>query len=263
MIKYIIFLLIFPCFLQGATSPLTEIIEETIRAKGSTNVPLIISIGGCPGIGKSTLAGILQKELNNKGITSVILSLDHYGLSQELRKQFTNELDPRRMQWNKLHDTLQTIKAGEKRITKPFIDQQTKKMGTETLQLDGIQCVIFEGTYTLSNIFPMDYRSYADRAIYLETSLENIYNWKWEREFKKPTPRTEREFFHHMNAIFADFIFHVYPSRKSADYIIQIDHSHHYSLLNAKAIAEVPSPNFDPIRLEFLSYEPITVIVGY
>lgn len=58
-----------------------------------------------------------------------------------------------------------------------------------------VDCVIFEGSYALSNHLFMDVLQYADHAFYIETPLQNIYGWKWERENKKQKPREENSFF--------------------------------------------------------------------
>jgi uridine kinase len=204
------------------------------------NKPLIVAIGGCPGVGKSTLSQLLQAELSELGIVSVIISLDHYGLSQSERKQFTSELDPRRIQWQKLHNTMTSIGMGEKEIIKPTINQLTKEMGHETLQI--------------AKVPPMNYLQYADIAIYLETALENIYDWKWQRELKKSTPRSQQSFYNHMMEILKDFAFHVYPTRKNADYIVSIDFYHHYSITDGKILKNRSEPDFTLLRLETLTY---------
>ncbi len=235
---------------------ITEEIKKIISQKKQSNdhAAVIVAIGGCPGVGKSAIANILQAELDKQTISSLVIRLDHYGLSQEHRKQFSNELDPRRIQWSKIHETMTNIKQCKEKITKPTIDQITKVMDNEILVLNNISCVLFEGAYTLCNFIPMNYQDYTDLGIYLETSLENIYDWKWERELKKPKPRTEKAFLLHMKAILDDFAFHVYPSRKNADYIIQIDQSHHYSICDNMTIKQKSSPDFTTIRLESILY---------
>lgn len=215
----------------------------------------IITIGGCPGVGKSTFATLLKDKLSGNDISSLIIHQDHYGISQAERRQFSNELDPRRIKWHQIHETLQSIKNRMRFIKKPVINQLTKEQAEETLDFLDIDCVIFEGAYVLANFRPMNFSEYADLAIYLETSLENIYDWKWERDQKKPNPRTEKQFFHHMEAILQDFAFHVYPSRSNADYIIQIDSYHHYSLINNPSDHPRLIPDFTHYRKEVLSYE--------
>ena len=233
-----------------------EQIQDQIKEKQNApeKTPLIIAIGGCPGVGKSTLSRLVQAELSELGIISAIISLDHYGLSQEERKQFASELDSRRIQWNKLHNTLTEICAGENKITKPVINQLTKETSQDTLDLQNVTCILFEGSYTLSDFAPMNFLQYADLAIYLESSLDNIYDWKWQRELKKSSPRSAQAFFNHMMEILKDFAFHVYPTRKNADYIIHIDFFHHYSVTDSEAVKRRPEPDFTLFRLEALTY---------
>ena len=103
-IKIALFLfLLFPCrgwmdgFVKEELQSILEEIQNQVKEKrnGLEKVPLIIAIGGCPGVGKSTLSQLVQAELAELGIISAIINLDHYGLSQEERKQFASELDPR------------------------------------------------------------------------------------------------------------------------------------------------------------------------
>lgn len=242
---------------KGELSLIVEEIQSRAKEHKNTHVhhsPFIVSIGGCPGVGKSTIAQLLQTELSEIGIMSVMISLDHYGLSQAERKQFTSELDPRRIQWHKIHETLASIVKGEKEIIKPTINQLTKERSQETLHLANVDCILFEGAYALGNFSPMDFLQYADMTIYLESPLENMYDWKWQRELKKATPRSSESFFNHMTQIVQDFVFHVYPTRNDADYIVDIDSFHHYSVSSRKTIKIGAEPDFTSLRLKMLTY---------
>lgn len=253
-----------PCTVRAHDSVKEELrpILEEIQCRVNRNAysnepensPLIIAIGGCPGVGKSTVSQLLQFELSEIGISSAILSLDHYGIGQEERKQFTCEMDPRRIQWHELHNTLISIREGENEIPKPTVNQLTKEIGLEILHLANTDCVLFEGTYALGDFPPMDFLQYADLAVYLESSAENIYDRKWQRELKKSSPRSPEAFFNHMMEILRDFAFHVYPTRKNADYIVHIDFFHRYSILDSRAGKNRPEPDFTSLRLETLTY---------
>jgi len=255
IILFVLFVFFANPFSGWAQDPFKEEFEfllEEIQDRIEKKTPLIVAIGGCPGVGKSTLAKLLQAELSSLSIASTIISIDHYGLSQEERKQFSSELDPRRIQWNKLHSTLSSICEGEKEIIKPTINQLTKEMGQETLHLANVDCILFEGSYVLGDFSPMNFLQYTDLTIYLESSLENIYDWKWQRELKKASPRSSESFFHHMMEILRDFAFHVYPTRKNAEFIIRIDRFHRY--LVAEVIKSNLEPDFTSLRLEMLNY---------
>lgn len=242
--------------LQGEMQPLVEAISQVIKHKDQKQKDKtlsIIAIGGCPGVGKSTFAKTLQSELKQLGFTSVIIGLDHYGLSQKERKQFKSELDPRRIAWDKLHDTLRSIQKGDTEIVKPVINQLTKEMGEERLDLRHVDCVLFEGAYSLADFPPMDFLQYIDFGIYLETALENIYDWKWQRELKKASPRSAEAFFHHMEEIVRDFAFHVYPTKKNADCVLEIDCEHHYKALVGITFMKRAEPDFTALRLDTFS----------
>lgn len=246
---------LFATALQPDAESLKPIVDQIQRVATEGNVhsqaaraPRIVAIGGCPGVGKSTLAHSLQQELSRLGIASLVIGLDHYGISQEARRAFVNELDPRRIQWSLLHETLTDIKSGKVLVTKPVIDQLTKEMGEETLDLRAVDIVLFEGAYSLGDFSPMDFMPYIDFAIYLETPLENIYNWKWEREFKKTVQRSPAAFFQHMMSIVEDFALHVYPTRKNADYIIDIDDSHNYTPRKNATDRSPLEPDFTLLR---------------
>ncbi len=256
---FVLNLFVVPCkgWTEEELKPIIEVIQgivEKSKTSDLSTAPPIIAIGGCAGVGKSTITQLLQFELSELGISSVAICQDHYCLSQKEIMQLPSEMDPRRTQWNKLLDTLTSIRNGETEISKPIINQLTKEIGQETLQLANVDCVIFEGSSALADWPPMNLLQYADLKIYLETSLENIYDWKWQRELKKPVPRSSQAFYQHMIEIVKDFAFHVYPTRKNSDYIIQVDSFHHYSTSKAEGVKVRPEPDFTPFRLELLTY---------
>lgn len=73
----------------------------------------------------------------------------------------------------------------------------------------------------------------------------------WAHPSVKDQPQT---FFQHMADITKDFAFHVYPTRKNADLIIQIDFNHHYSILHNEDKKVRLEPDFTAFRLETITY---------
>lgn len=79
-----------------------EIIENIDCVLKKSEKTPIIAIGGCPGVGKSTFANELLQELSERNVHSVILNFDHFGKTQEEKKELRNELDIMRIRWNDL-----------------------------------------------------------------------------------------------------------------------------------------------------------------
>ena len=217
-------LLVFCGSINGAVPE--QILQNIEYILSREEKPLVIGIGGCPGVGKSTFATLLLQELSEKNIRSVILSFDDFGKTQEEKKGLKNELDIKRIRWNDLYSVLEEIKLGNKKVAVPKINQLKKERTEQILNLDEVDLILFEGMYVLSNAQDLRLRPYVDLGIYMETTTENICHWKWERELKKTTPRTKEQFEAHMSLIFEDFIRFVYPTKQNADWVLFANNDH-------------------------------------
>jgi uridine kinase len=227
--KRILFLVIFCSSLYGAVpEQIVENIEYILNRE--QKIP-IIAIGGCPGVGKSTFATLLLQELSKKNIRSIILSFDDFGKTQEEKKELRNELDIMRIRWSDLYSVLEEIWVGNKKIKIPKINQLTKERTEETLNLTEIDLILFEGMYMLSNTDEIRLQPFVDLGIYMETTTENICQWKWEREKKKTNPRTREEFEAHMVLIFEDFIRFVFPTKQNADWVVFANNQHELTVI--------------------------------
>lgn len=258
MKKSLLFLILFSfslCLSAGELpselKPLTERVKTLVKEKDTLPV---VAIAGCPGVGKSTFATKLANSLKREGINCLVISQDHYIKTLEERKIYTNELDPRRLKWDWIHQNMQEIKKRKESITKPYINQLTREHGTETYPLTDVDCIISEGLYTLGSVPPMDFMQYTDLAIYMETPLENTFDWKWERDLKKTRTRTPEEFYEHMMTICRDFAFHIYYTKANADYIIDVDNHHNYSLREVDKSSLPAMPDFTEYRLQKIQY---------
>ena len=63
-----------------------EIIENVKCLFEKTNNRFIIAVAGCPGVGKSMFAENLADELSKKEIKSKIISFDHFGKTNQEKK---------------------------------------------------------------------------------------------------------------------------------------------------------------------------------
>lgn len=221
-------LLVLVCSALHGAVP-APIVTNVERLLNHDHIP-IVGIGGCPGVGKSTMANLLARELAEKNIRCAILNFDHFGKTQEEKKLLKNDLDIRRIRWDDLYAVLQAIERGDKEIPKPTINQLTKERSVEILDLRDADVVLFEGMYALSDTDQIRLRPYLALGIYMETTTENICQWKWEREHKKSIPRTKEQFEDHMSLVFDDFIRFVYPTKRNADWVVFADDHHALTL---------------------------------
>ena len=196
----------------------------------------LIAIGGCPGVGKTYLTKNLLIELQERGIHCIILPLDHFNLSPEERKKFGTEWDIRHFKAAELHNCMASIFSGEKYVRKPTCNQLTGEIGTEFLELNHIDLILFDGLYALCSKPPLNFFDYCFMGVFLEANESDIYSWKWEREQKKTQPRTPGQFVKHMEALLLEYHQNIEYSKKNAFFIIRKDTNHNYEL-------EIQTPN--------------------
>lgn len=199
------------------------------RNHPSSAVP-IIAIGGCPGVGKSYLAKMLVMDLEEKGFHAVVLPLDHFNLSPQERKKIGTEWDIRHFKPDELTTVLQAIANGQKNMQKPTCNQLTGEIGSEQLDLQEVDLVLFDGLYALCSCPPLNFFPFCQSGIFLEAETASIYAWKWEREQKKSTPRTPEQFLKHMAALMADYEENIAYSKENAQFLINKDSDHQYQL---------------------------------
>lgn len=160
----------------------------------------------------------------------MILPLDHFNLSPKERKKIGTEWDIRHFKVEELHDCLTSIFLGSKYLQKPTCNQLTGEIGKETLELENVNLILFDGLYALCSIAPINFFDYCRMGIFLEADESDIYKWKWEREQKKNQPRAANEFEKHMEALLLEYHQNIEHSKENAFYIIRKDKDHQYTL---------------------------------
>lgn len=207
-------------------------------AKGDRKQIPIISIGGCPGIGKTVFTQKLLAALTAEGISAKILKIDDYNKDNQTRATYGTGWDPRHLDFVGMHALLAKVVDGQLEIEKPTLDEVTREKGLEMLDLQGVTLALIDGHYALGTTPPLDFFQYADLGIYIEAKREDIFNWRWGREQKKTKPRTFDHFTRYMQDIFYDFEQNVAPTISSARFIIHKDIEHNYSLTDIEASAQ-------------------------
>ena len=139
--------------------PIVSHVKEGIAQKSKGNIPLIIAIMGCSGVGKSYCAQQLAHLFQKEGIHTVVVKFDDF-------------LDPDykdlvyfhpAFRYDDAHRFMQSVLKGEQVITKPLWnpkrhqENQPQKI-IENLSLKDAQVVICEGEFTLCTDTPYDFK---------------------------------------------------------------------------------------------------------
>jgi D-glycero-D-manno-heptose 1,7-bisphosphate phosphatase len=139
-----------------------ELINKIIKKyRQFKNDRFFLSIAGCSRSGKTTLAKKIQKDLENKGIKSKIISLDNWLLGIDERKG--NETVRERFQYKKISEDLTKLKNGEKIYTRVY-DPKSRKItsdkSSKPLQLKKEEIGIIDGIVSLDIITLRDISDY-------------------------------------------------------------------------------------------------------
>ncbi len=142
------------------------VLEEHHKKAASVIVPHIldkitakpmrytITVAGESGSGKSETGKALADELAKHGLQAVVLGQDDYfALSPRLndakRREDPEWLGPHvEVKLDVLEHNLIDAIQGKAAIVKPLIEYDNPVIGEETINLEGVQVVIAEGTYT-------------------------------------------------------------------------------------------------------------------
>ena len=132
-----------------------ENIYQIIRERRQPLQKWAIGIGGESGSGKSVTAFALSEILEKNGIKSLVIQMDDYfklppKSNHENRQKSLNHVGIHEVHLNKIQNNIKKFKEQKPFITKPLIHYAENSITEETLEIEGVQVIIVEGTYVLS-----------------------------------------------------------------------------------------------------------------
>lgn len=135
---------------RRAAAEIADLIRPAI---GAAPGRYVVSIAGESGAGKSEIALALSDALAENGVTCLILQQDDYFVyppktNAELRGRDIGRVGPAEVDLSLMDENLRDIVRGARSIEKPLVDFDDDSIGAEEIDLDGIDVVIIEGTYT-------------------------------------------------------------------------------------------------------------------
>ncbi len=207
--------------------PVIEHAKLLVKEKGKGGVPNMIAIAGCSAVGKSFFAEELAELLEREGIKVAILRGDDFHNPE----QFDLEHFHRRFEFTRVHATLQKILDGEKSVRKPVWNPGPRpplKIEVD-FSVQGIDLILFEGEFTLSDDEPYDFRRYSQFGIFVDADDDDILGWDWIRA-RHVDEKTKEEMIANRRPGLEGYRAYVCSSRDSAAYLLLKDRDHRYTL---------------------------------
>jgi uridine kinase len=158
-------LIIEPHHREAATN-LASLLERRLSDRG--DAPLIVSIGGESGSGKSELAAALADELRARDVPVLVIQQDDYFIhppktNERKRREEIGWVGPQEVRLDLLDANLKALIDGAEAIVKPLVFYDEDRIGEERLSAEGARVVVVEGTYT-SLLRNVDVRVFIDRT---------------------------------------------------------------------------------------------------
>lgn len=210
---------------------LETIIAEIFHGSEAAH-PFIIGIGGGAGVGKTTFSVLLKNVLEKKGKKVLIIPLDDFFRSPEERERLGTEWGENHIKLGEARRVLESIRNGDAGITKPKYNRATKIIEKETVRLDGIDIVIFEGIYAISGEKRLgNFLEFLDLPVFMSAELPDMKRWRFSQEAEKPHPRSKAGMERHWNlGVLPDFEKNILPSKKNARFVISVDSKHGFDI---------------------------------
>ena len=172
---------------RRAAEQIAEIILPQISEAAD---PFIVTIAGESGAGKSVCAVALADRLALDDIASLILQQDDYFVyppktNAAVRIKDIGHVGPSEVKLAEMDHNLREIDDGAPSVRKPLVNFDEDAIGEEEVQLEGIEVIIVEGTYTtlLKN---------ADRHIFIDRTRTETAATRIKRAREKQDEYLER-----------------------------------------------------------------------
>ncbi len=154
---------------ERAGRQLAELVQPEIEAAAGR---FVITIAGESGAGKSEIAEALSEALAAREVRSVIVQQDDYFIypprtNAATRREDIDWVGTSEVRLDLMDENLEQIRDGAATIVKPLVDFDADSIGEETIELDGVDVVLVEGTYT-TLLRNADRRVFIDRS-YVDT----------------------------------------------------------------------------------------------
>jgi len=163
-------LLIEPCHRKAAEA-IRHALDTNCSSTGRT--PVVVSIGGESGSGKSEIGRALADLYANDGKAVVLLQQDDYfrlppKTNEQKRRRNIGWVGMEEVRLDLLDAHLMELREGASELVKPLVDYAANEITDEALQVKNVEIVIVEGTYT-TVLKSVDSRVFIDRT-YIQTA---------------------------------------------------------------------------------------------
>lgn len=206
-----------------------QIIVPALSPPGGS-VPFIIGIAGPSGIGKTTIAAAIERNLSARGRKVFRFGMDDFFVGPDQRARL-DEWGPDHVRLEELSGVLRAIREGRKTFDPArSVRRPRRALISWKIDLSETDVIVFEGLYALSSDPGLGgLRRFVDLAIYLSAGIEDVKRWRWAQEAEKPDARSEEAMGKHWTeGIRPDIEARVAPSAANADWIFVMDSEHRF-----------------------------------
>lgn len=182
----------------------------------------VVGIGGCPGVGKTTLAMQLKNALEHQGISCALVRFDDWTNppAKAGKEGYFN--------FSGIHAFFQALAAGQLVLEKPLLDEFTQTHLKQVVDFQKIDLILFEGLFALTRQIGLNYFQYCDGGVFVKAMKENIAEWKKNRPTQES--RTEKEWAEHLETVFNAYDRFIAPYEYLASWTIFKNGNHGYTL---------------------------------
>lgn len=130
-----------------------ELVPLVVQALTHGGAPLVATVAGESGVGKSEVSSELALRLGAHGLRTIVIQQDDYFFyppltNARLRRASLDHVGVSEVNLKGLDATVREILAGPPRVAKPLVVYEEDRITREELDVAGVQAVIIEGTYT-------------------------------------------------------------------------------------------------------------------